>query len=150
MPRMALRALWIACALCLAASSAQAEETPKAGRHAIPRSSDRPGSGESSSSGPFSMIFGGLGVILAGFGAFVVLAKKTRLESTTANLRVVGRVSLSPRQSVYLLRVGDRTLIVGTGGQGPPSILGEMKASEESEAPAAKPGVLPLRAGGAA
>ena len=41
-------------------------------------------------------------------------------------LRVVGRTSLSPKHSVYLLRVGDRVLIVGTGPQGPPSLLGEV------------------------
>jgi hypothetical protein len=41
-------------------------------------------------------------------------------------LRVVGRTSLSPRHTVYLLRAGDRVLIVGTGPQGAPSLLGEL------------------------
>ncbi len=43
-----------------------------------------------------------------------------------AALRVVGRTSLSPRHSVYLLDVGGRVLIVGTGPQGAPSLLGEL------------------------
>lgn len=41
-------------------------------------------------------------------------------------LRVVGRTSLSPRHTVHLLSVGDRVLIVGTGPQGAPSLLGEL------------------------
>jgi hypothetical protein len=41
-------------------------------------------------------------------------------------LRVVGRASLSPRHTVYLLNVGSRFLIVGTGPQGGPSLLGEL------------------------
>jgi hypothetical protein len=46
-------------------------------------------------------------------------------------LRVVGRTSLSPRHAVYLLSVGDRVLIVGTGPQGAPSLLGELTDSDE-------------------
>ena len=42
------------------------------------------------------------------------------------NLRVVGRTSLSPKHSVYLLDVGGRVLLVGTGPQGAPSLLGEL------------------------
>lgn len=41
-------------------------------------------------------------------------------------LRVVGRASLSPRHTVHLLSVGGRVLIVGTGPQGSPSLLGEL------------------------
>jgi hypothetical protein len=41
-------------------------------------------------------------------------------------LRVVGRTSLSPRHTVHLLSVGARVLIVGTGPQGAPSLLGEL------------------------
>ena len=46
-------------------------------------------------------------------------------------LRVVGQTRLSPKQSVYLLRVGDRVLIVGTGPGGPPSPLGEVTDPSE-------------------
>ncbi len=34
-------------------------------------------------------------------------------------MRVVGRTVLSSKHSVYLLEVGERVLIVGTGAQGP-------------------------------
>ena len=45
-------------------------------------------------------------------------------------LRVVGRTSLSPRHSVYLLDTGGRVLIVGTGPQGAPTLLGELTEPE--------------------
>jgi len=46
-------------------------------------------------------------------------------------IRVVGQTRLSSKQSVYLLRVGDRVLIVGTGPGGPPSALGEVTDPRE-------------------
>jgi flagellar biogenesis protein FliO len=49
-----------------------------------------------------------------------------RTLNTAGSLRVVGRTSLSPRHTVHLLSVGQRVLIVGTGPQGPPSLLGEL------------------------
>ena len=68
------------------------------------------------------------------------------------SLRVVGRTSLSPKQSVYLLQVGDRVLIVGAGGQGAPSLLGELDDPEAlarlAPRPPATPSVRPsLRPG---
>src|SRR5262249_51733085 len=56
-------------------------------------------------------------------------------------LRVVGRTRISPRHTVYLLGVGDRVLIVGTGPQGAPSLLGELTGSDALERlnPAAEP-----------
>jgi len=39
---------------------------------------------------------------------------------------VIGRTSLSPRHTVHLLSIGQRVLIVGTGPQGAPSLLGEL------------------------
>jgi len=50
-------------------------------------------------------------------------------------IRVVGRTSLSPKHSVYLLDVGGRVLIVGTGAQGPPSLLGELNDADEFARP---------------
>jgi flagellar biogenesis protein FliO len=46
--------------------------------------------------------------------------------NTAGTLRVVGRTSLSPRHTIHLLSVGGRVLIVGTGPQGAPSLLGEL------------------------
>ncbi len=48
-------------------------------------------------------------------------------------LRVVGRTSLSPRHTVHLLSIGERVLIVGTGPQGAPSLLGELTDPEDLE-----------------
>ena len=81
-----------------------------------------------SSSAGFWLGAGGIAVALAAFGAVSLVAKKSRPRDS-ADLRVVGRASLSPRYAVYLLRVGDRTLIVGTGGQGAPSLLGELAST---------------------
>jgi flagellar protein FliO/FliZ len=41
-------------------------------------------------------------------------------------VQVVGRVSLSPKHTVYLLRVGRRALLVGAGPQGAPSLITEL------------------------
>lgn len=44
-------------------------------------------------------------------------------------MRVVGRTSLSPKHTVYLLDVGGRVLILGAGPQGAPSLIGELDPS---------------------
>ena len=44
---------------------------------------------------------------------------------------MVGRASLSPKHTVYLLEVGRRVLIVGTGAQGAPTLLGELTDPED-------------------
>jgi flagellar biogenesis protein FliO len=46
-------------------------------------------------------------------------------------LRVIGRTRISPRHTVHLLAVGDRVLIVGTGAQGAPALLGELTDPDE-------------------
>jgi flagellar protein FliO/FliZ len=67
---------------------------------------------------------------LAACGWASVAARRYRPGSVAgaAGLRVVGRTSLSPRHTVYLLQAGDRVLIVGTGPQGAPSLLSELDA----------------------
>ena len=69
----------------------------------------------------------GVALALALFGAGSLAARRLlpRAVDGPLLLRVVGRASLSPRHSVALLRAGDRILIVGTGPQGPPALLGE-------------------------
>jgi flagellar biogenesis protein FliO len=39
------------------------------------------------------------------------------------SLRVLARLPLEPRKALYLVRVGERTLLLGTGEGGPPSLL---------------------------
>jgi hypothetical protein len=87
----------------------------------------------------------GVALALAGAGWASVAAKrfvpKTGAGAAELGLRVVGRTSLSPKHTVYLLQAGDRVLIVGTGNQGPPSLLGEM-TSGGSPAVEDEPGPL--------
>ncbi len=74
----------------------------------------------------------GIALALAAIG-WLSFASKRYLPKTAAgsvSLRVVGRTSLSPKQSVYLLQVGERVLIVGAGGQGAPSLLGELQDAD--------------------
>jgi flagellar biogenesis protein FliO len=65
-----------------------------------------------------------LALAICGGGAIV----SRRFGPRVANgaIQVVGRVSLSPKHSVYLLKVGQRVLLVGAGPQGAPALLGEL------------------------
>jgi flagellar biogenesis protein FliO len=51
------------------------------------------------------------------------------------SVRVIGRVSLSSRQSIFLVRAGQRVLLIGAGNQGAPSLLGEVTEAEQSWEP---------------
>jgi hypothetical protein len=78
----------------------------------------------------------GIALALAVCGGISVAARRGwRLPQVKSSgvLRVVGRTSLSPRHFVYLLRAGDRVLILGTGPQGAPSLLGELTDPDELE-----------------
>ena len=68
----------------------------------------------------------GITLALAVCGGLVTVARRFRPAGVTGSVDVVGRVSLSPRHSVYLLRVGRRVLLVGTGPQGPPALISEL------------------------
>jgi flagellar biogenesis protein FliO len=68
----------------------------------------------------------GIVAALAVFGGLSLASKRFLPNRETGPIQVVGRSSLSTKHSVYLLRVGDRVLIVGTGPQGAPSTLGEV------------------------
>ena len=63
---------------------------------------------------------------LAIFGGCSLAQKRPLPHRDSGPIRVIGRTSLSPRQLVYLVRVGDRVLILGSGSQGPPTSLGEV------------------------
>ena len=47
--------------------------------------------------------------------------------------QVTGRIRLTPRQSVHVVRVGGRVLVLGTGPQGSPELLTEWQADSDSE-----------------
>jgi flagellar protein FliO/FliZ len=74
-----------------------------------------------------------LALALCGWGS--IAARKYRPSprpgASALAMRVIGRTSLSPRHSVYLLEVGGRVLIVGAGAQGAPTLLGELTEAEE-------------------
>jgi|GEM_PF-1011381 len=79
---------------------------------------------------------GGIAIALAVCGGLSLAARKYlpgRDPSTL--LRVIARTHLSSKHSVYLLEVGDRVLIVGTGAQGAPSLLGELGNAETETGP---------------
>lgn len=67
----------------------------------------------------------GIVLALAAFGGISLASRRLAPQNQAGGLQVVGRVSLTPRQSVYLVRAGDRTLVLGAGGQGPPTLLNE-------------------------
>lgn len=53
-------------------------------------------------------------------------------------IKVLERAHLDARRTLYLVQIGDRTLLVGAGETGAPSLLAEIAAGE---LPPAKPGV---------
>jgi flagellar protein FliO/FliZ len=48
-------------------------------------------------------------------------------------VRVIERVALDARRSIYLVQIGERVLVIGAGDGASPSLLSEMKASELPE-----------------
>jgi hypothetical protein len=86
----------------------------------------------------------GIALVLVVCGAICVAARKYRPQDSTAAIRVVGRVSLSPKHSIFLVKAGPRILLIGTGSQGAPNLLGELFDDEPSQpAPGSARGDLP-------
>ena len=141
MPRA--RRLALACALALSATPALADlptaalASPASRDHHPIRRSDATGRRASSTSGAWWGGPAGVVLALAVLGGVSVAARRFRgsAAADTGSLRVVGRAALSPRHAVYLLKIGERTLVVGTGPQGAPSLLGEWP--EAARTPAA-------------
>jgi hypothetical protein len=65
-------------------------------------------------------------VILAACGGIAVWARRFAPRRASGAVQLVGRVSLSPRHTVYLLQVANRVLLVGAGPGGPPSLISEL------------------------
>ena len=70
---------------------------------------------------------------LAVCGGICAGARRFLPRGTAGAVQVVGRVSLSPKHTVYLLRVGRRVLLVGTGPQAAPSLISELDDYPEPE-----------------
>ncbi len=74
-----------------------------------------------------------IALVLAIVGGLAAVARKfVPRPSTNTSVQVVSRTNLSPKHSVYLLQVGRRVLLVGTGPQGPPSLIGELDEIPET------------------
>ncbi|WZO99206.1 flagellar biosynthetic protein FliO [Isosphaeraceae bacterium EP7] len=104
---------------------------------------------EPASSGFWWLGTAGVGLALAAFGWASLAARGYRPGGDPATLRVLGRTSLGSKQAVSLVQVGDRILIVGTGAQGAPSLLGEIDDADEIGRLAGvgrRPAVTPLLA----
>ena len=53
--------------------------------------------------------------------------------AAAAAVRVLARVPLESRKSLYVIRAGDRVLLIGTGEAGPPTLLAELDPSSVIE-----------------
>lgn len=76
-------------------------------------------------------------LVLAACGGLAVASRRIGPRGAGGTMmQVVGRVGLSPKHSVYLLRIGRRVLVVGAGPQGPPALIAELdEVPEETSAP---------------
>jgi hypothetical protein len=92
----------------------------------------------------------GMALVLAAVGGLSVAARRlgTGARGARGPLEVIARTSLSPRHSLYLVRAGERVLILGAGSQGPPAFLGELANLEEVNAVAGSLESGGSRAGG--
>jgi len=79
------------------------------------------------------LVMSGITLALAICGGVVVAARRFSSQGAAGEIRVVSRVSLSPKHTVYLLRVGRRVLLVGAGPQGAPSLISELDDLAEIE-----------------
>lgn len=73
-------------------------------------------------------------VALAGAGALCLAARGKAAGAAASRLQVLGRVHLPPKHALYMVRAGRRTLLIGTGPQGAPSLLGELDDDEPEPA----------------
>jgi hypothetical protein len=81
----------------------------------------------------WSLAMIGIALALAVCGGTAAAGRRFLRERGQGDVQVVGRVSLSPKHAVYLLRAGRRLLLVGTGPQGAPSLISELEDPTELE-----------------
>jgi hypothetical protein len=133
----------VACALTVVAFSPFAVRAIRAEDEASPKLSIRspmhegqyqfpppgsagPGLGHSSrSSGSWWIGTAGISLALAFFGVISMASRRILPKRGSGPFEVIARTNLSPKHTVHLLRAGDRVLIIGTGPQGSPALLGE-------------------------
>jgi hypothetical protein len=76
----------------------------------------------------------GITLALAVCGGIIAAGRRFLPQGAGGGVKVIGRVSLSPKHSVYLLEVGRRRLLVGAGPQGAPALISELDDFAEIEA----------------
>ncbi len=79
-----------------------------------------------------------LALALAACGGIAIASRRAGQRRSVGAMQVVGRVGLSPKHSVYLLRVGPRVLVIGAGPQGPPALIAELDDLPEEPRPTPK------------
>ena len=67
-----------------------------------------------------------IGITVACAAALVGLRRLARARAETAGMRVVGKLALEARRSIYLVDVGGRCFMVGVG-DGPMTMLAEVE-----------------------
>ena len=76
----------------------------------------------------------GITLALAVCGGIIAAGRRFLPQGAGGGVKVIGRVSLSPKHSVYLLEVGRRRLLVGAGPQGAPALISDLDDFAEIEA----------------
>jgi flagellar biogenesis protein FliO len=94
----------------------------------------------------FELVRTGLALLLVSALALVGLRLLSRrgllgakVEETGPLLRVLRRLPLGPRSSVYVVSVGERTLVLGVGDGAPPTLIVDLG----TQPPARVPGPMP-------
>ena len=133
MPRTAFRLLVVALAVMAARRAGRRRRA--AATSGRPRREAKSASRSEGSAGTW-LGAGGVAAALAAFGARQPGVATWQGERGVADAPRRGRSSLSPRHAIHLVRVGDRTLILGTGPQGAPALLGELDEAIAETRPA--------------
>jgi flagellar biogenesis protein FliO len=74
----------------------------------------------------WSLAMIGITLALAVCGGIIAAGRRFLPQGAGGGVKVIGRVSLSPKHSVYLLEVGRRRILVGAGPQGAPALISEL------------------------
>jgi flagellar protein FliO/FliZ len=72
------------------------------------------------------IVTAGLALVLAICGGLGVVARRYLPKGVVGSMKVIGRVGLTPKHAVYMVQVGRRVLVIGTGPQGAPSLISEL------------------------
>jgi flagellar biogenesis protein FliO len=85
----------------------------------------------------------GITLTLAICGGVYAACRRLLPQNAAGSVQVVSRVSLSPKHTVYVLRIGRRALLVGAGPQGAPALITELDDFPDAEPSAPSQGVEP-------